>query len=345
MSNNKLKGVVIGAGYFAPFQLKAWKRIPEVSIGAVCDRDRGRAEIAATRFDIPRWYDDYRTLIDREKPDFVDVITPPDTHLAVCKYAASHRAAVICQKPLAPTFEQAQQLVNAMRKAGVRFMVHENWRWQPWYRQIKSIQQRGSIGEFIHFYFRMRTGDGWGENAYLERQPYFRDYPRLLIYETGVHFIDMFRFFFGEVRSVYTHMRRINPVIRGEDVAQVFLSFKNGPTALLDANRYNEAVETPDPRLTFGELRIDATGGHLEMDGCSRIRIKPLGKTMYDHPYAHESLNFAGESCYFLQRHFVECMKTGREFESEGMDYLRTLRVVEACYSSASEQRVVELGT
>jgi predicted dehydrogenase len=83
--------------------------------------------------------------------------------------------------------------------AGVRFMVHENFRWQPWYRKIKEVQKSQTIGDFTHIHLLTRFGDGWGENAYLDRQPFFRDYPQLLIYETGIHFIDTFRFLLGEV--------------------------------------------------------------------------------------------------------------------------------------------------
>ena len=104
-------------------------------------------------------------------------------------------------------------------------MVHENFRWQPWYRKIKSIQQAGSIGDFTHIYFRMRMGDGWSKNAYLDRQPFFRDYPRLLIYETGVHFVDTFRYLMGEILEVYANLRQLNPVIKGEDTGQVFFRF------------------------------------------------------------------------------------------------------------------------
>ena len=140
-------------------------------------------------------------------------------------------------------------------------MVHENFRWQPWYRKIKSIRQAGDIGEFTHIYFRTRTGDGWRENAYLDRQPFFRDYPRLLIYETGVHFVDTFRFLLGEVVEVYANLRRLNPVIRGEDTGQVFLRFESGATAIWDANRYNE-VESPrpaTPSVNCGSTRRGAT--------------------------------------------------------------------------------------
>ena len=339
---NRLKGVAIGAGYFSRFQYEAWSRIPEVEIAAICNRTEEKARAMMAQFGIPRYYGDWRAMIDHERPDFVDIITPPETHEEMCGYAAVRGVNVICQKPLAPALEISRRIVESARCAGVRFMVHENWRWQPWYRKIQQIQKSGAIGAFTHIHFLTRLGDGWGENAYLDRQPFFRDYERLLIYETGVHFIDMFRYLLGEVTSVYAQLRRLNPVIRGEETGQVFFRFANGATAIWDANRYNE-VESPSPRYTFGTMRIDAMGGHLTLDTEAHLRVKPLGQPGQDVEYPHANVNFAGDCVYTLQRHFVDCMREGREFESNGEDYLKTLAVVDAVYESAARGEVVRL--
>lgn len=326
-----MKGVGIGAGYFSRFHYEAWDRIPEVEIAAVCDLFEGRGQ-----------YTDWRQMIDAEKPDFVDIITPPPTHEEMCRYAADRGINVICQKPLAPDFETSERIVEHARAAGIRFMVHENWRWQPWYREIKQIQRADQIGEFTHLQFLMRLGDGWGDDAYLARQPFFRTYPRLLIYETGVHFVDTFRYLLGEVTDVFAHLKRLNPVIRGEDTGVVFFRFANGATAVWDANRYNE-VESPSPRYTFGTLRIDGNGGHLTMDTEANLRMKTLGEPARDIPYPHAHINFGGDCVHALQRHFVDCVLGGIPFESEGEDYLRTLRVVDAIYESAECGGVVQL--
>jgi predicted dehydrogenase len=331
----KLKGVALGAGYFAPFQYEAWTRIPEVEIVAMYNRTEDRAVAIMAKYGVPRYYGDWRQMIDVERPDFVDIITPPETHEEICRYAAERGAHIICQKPLAPTYETSERIVDFARDAGVRFMVHENFRWQPWYRAIKRLQTEATIGDFTHVHFSMRMGDGWGQDAYLARQPFFRDYPRLLVYETGVHFIDTFRFLLGDVTSVFANLRRLNPVIKGEDAGQLVLTFAGGATAIWDANRYNE-VEAVSPRYTFGHLRIDGMSGHLTMDTESNIRVKRLGEEARDHAYARENVNFAGDCVYFLQRHFVECMASGQEFESSGYDYLKTIRVVEAAYDSAA---------
>ncbi len=54
---------------------------------------------------------------------------------------------IICQKPLAPTYAESAAIVENARQAGVRFMVHENWRWQPWYREIKRLIENDELGE------------------------------------------------------------------------------------------------------------------------------------------------------------------------------------------------------
>jgi predicted dehydrogenase len=338
----RLKGAALGAGYFAPFQYEAWTRIPEVEMAAMYNRTEAKAAPLMARHGVARYYRDWREMIDVERPDFVDIITAPDTHEEICRYAAEHGVHIICQKPLAPTYEASRRIVECARRAGVRFMVHENFRWQPWYRAVKKIQGEGTIGDFTHILFSMRTGDGWGPDAYLARQPFFREYPRLLVYETGVHFIDTFRFLLGEVTSVFAHLRRLNPAIKGEDVGHLVLTFANGATAIWDASRYTE-VEAESPRFTFGEMRVDGTGGHLTMDAGSNIRVKRLGERGRNLEYDRADVNFAGDCVYFLQRHFVDCMLSGHEFESTGEDYLKTVQVVDAAYESASRANSVRI--
>ena len=331
---SKLRAVGIGAGYFSGFQYEAWNRIPEVRMVAISNRTESKAREKMAEHSISRYYADWREMIDCERPDFVDVITPPETHSEICAHAAARGAAIVCQKPLAPTLAESARIVRNAHESSVRFMVHENFRWQPWYREIKRMLDDGDLGDPTHLYFRMRTGDGWGDDAYLARQPFFRDYPKLLVYETAVHFIDTFRYLLGEVVEVYARLRRLNPVIRGEDTGQILLAFESGATAILDANRYNEA-EVDNPRFTFGELRLDASRGHLAMEADSSMRFKPLGGPIRPIEYERANVHFAGDCVYRLQRHFVDCLIGDREFESHGDDYLRTLAVVDAVYKSA----------
>jgi predicted dehydrogenase len=222
-------------------------------------------------------------------------------------------------------------------------MVHENFRFQPWHREIKQLLNDGVIGDRLHsLYFRMRQGDGWGEDAYLARQPYFREMPRLLVFETGVHFIDTFRFLGGEIDSAYSILRRLNPVIAGEDAGILVLQFRSGAVGVWDANRFNECNDQ-DPRYTFGEFLVEGSGGSIRLYLDGRITVQQLGQPEIPHPYHHERRNFAGDCVYTTQRHFVDCMLGDRPFETSGDDYLKTLVVQEAVYTSNDSRQAVRL--
>lgn len=338
----EFKGVGIGSGYFSPFQYEAWRRIPETTITAMCNRNKQRAEPIMKEYGIQRHYVDWKEMLEQEKPDFVDIITPPETHLEMCKFAADLGIDIICQKPLAPTLDEAIELVDYVQKKNVRFMVHENWRFQPWHREIKKLLAQGVIGELHTMNFRKRMGDGWGENAYIPRQPYFRDYPRLIVYENGIHFIDTFRFLAGEIRSVYARLRKMNPVIAGEDWAMIMFEFERDIVGLWDASRFNEP-NYPNPRYTFGEFLVEGYEGAIRLYGNGKMTIQPLGKDEINHKYHHENINFAGDCVYVTQRHFIDCLLSGDEFETNGTDYLRSLKVQEAVYQSAESKLPVHI--
>lgn len=337
----RLKAVVVGAGYFSQFHYEAWSRIPEVEVVAICDLDVMKAKQTAQYYGVPRFYDDIDEMLDKEKPDFIDIITPPAFHLSICQKAMAREIAIICQKPLVPSMEEAEELQLAIKASGVPFMVHENFRFQPWFREIKSLLDRGWIGDRYHsLYFRMRTGDGWPKDAYLSRQPYFRTMPRLLIYETGIHYVDVFRYLFGDITGVFAQLRKLNPAIAGEDCAMVLFQFANGASGVLDGNRFNES-DVEDPRYTFGEMLVEGNGGSIRLDMEGRIRVQPLGEASFEHEYVHHKRNFAGDCVYTTQRHFVECLLQGKSFETNLEDYLNNLRVQEAIYSSSTQGKLL----
>jgi len=344
-TSRKLRGVVLGAGYFSRFQYEAWQRISEVEIVAVANRSVEKARAAATEFGIPRAYawSELAAMFDTEKPDFVDIITPPETHLEAVSLAAARGIAIICQKPIAPTWAECVAVVETARRGGVRLMIHENFRWQPWYREMRRLLDAGALGELFSLTIRTRLGDGWQPDAYLARQPFFRTYPRLFVYETGVHFLDTFRYLGGEISSVYTRLQKRNADIKGEDAAQIVCGFASGATAILDASRYNEA-DTDDSRYTFGTVRLDGSKGHLELDLDGNLSLKLLGRPTRRLDYVHPRQGFAGDCVFHLQKHFVDRMRDGAPFENSGEDYLKTVDLVEACYRSQATGQVVVVG-
>ena len=338
----QLKGVCVGGGYFAQFHYEAWQRIPAAQISAIADTDKSAAEAVAVKFGIANVYSGFAEMLRMEKPDFVDIITPPATHLIFCKIAADLGINIIVQKPLAPTLQEAEEMVDYCKSKGVRLMVHENFRFQPWHREIKKLLDDQVIGQLFSLNFRMRMGDGWQPDAYLARQPYFRTMPRLLIYETGIHFIDTFRFLAGEVQTVYARLRRLNEEISGEDAGTVFFDFQSGANGVYDANRYNES-NFPNARYTFGEFLVEGSGGSIRLYNDGALTIQKLGEAEKSHAYTHQNLNFAGDCVFFTQSHFVECLLRDREFETSGSNYLNNVIVQEAIYESSDSQTIVHI--
>ena len=276
-------------------------------------------------------------MFDREKPDFVDIITPPPSHREICAEAGRRGIHIICQKPLAPTLAEARLIVEEASGHGVRFMVHENFRFQPWHREIRRQLECGAIGVKLHsLTFRSRMGDGWGEHAYIPRQPYFREYPQLLVYETGVHFIDTFRSLAGEITRVTAWLRRLNPVIKGEDCGLLVFEFANGAIGQWDANRYNEPPAGTDVRYTFGEFLLEGDAGSMRLDLNGRLTLQTLGGAETEIVYAHTRDGFAGDCVHATQRHFIDRLLDGRPFETGGVDYLKTLAVQDAVYRAAA---------
>ena len=339
-----LRGVSVGAGYFGQFHYDAWPRVSGAELVAVCDRDSARAASVAGKFGVPRSYADAAEMLDVERPDFIDIITPPDTHLSLTRIAAERGVHVLCQKALAPSVREAAQIVEEAGRAGIRFMVHDNFRFQPWHREFRRLLDRDAIGRLHSLSCRTRMGDGWQPDAYLARQPYFRTMPRLLIFETGVHFIDVYRYIAGEVTSVFARLRRLNGDIAGEDAGVVMFEFASGAVGVWDANRYNESLAT-DPRYTFGEFLLEGDRGALRLDDEGRMSVHRLGEGPREHAYAHDRRGFAGDCVHATLQHFVNGLRAGTPFETDGREYLKTLAVQEAVYASAASGAPADVTT
>src|SRR5688572_27083012 len=113
-----MRFAIFGAGFWAQYQLAAWRELPDMECVAIYNRTLAKAEALAKKFAVPRTYGDPEELLRREKPDFVDIITDIDSHSALVHLAAKHKVPVICQKPLAPTLAEAEEMVAVCRKAG-----------------------------------------------------------------------------------------------------------------------------------------------------------------------------------------------------------------------------------
>lgn len=334
-----LRVACTGTGYFSQFHYDAWSRMPGVDLVAVANRSPEKAREFAVKYGIPATFGTVAEMLDVVKPDVLDIITPPETHLAVIREAAARGVFVICQKPFCPTFEEAEEAVRIGEAAGIGIAVHENFRFQPWHRELKRLLDAGRIGQPYQITFRMRPGDGQGPDAYLNRQPYFQKMPRFLVHETAIHMIDVFRYLMGEISGVYADLRRLNPVIAGEDAGIAVFDFANGVKGLFDGNRLSDH-KAENRRLTMGEMWLEGSAGMLTLDGEGGIFWRPHGSNVDEPvPYTWEKIGFAGDCVFETQRHIVAHVRDGAPLMNSARDYLTNIRIENAVYQSSDERR------
>ncbi len=337
-----LRIAVAGCGYFSRFQYEAWREMVAVEIVGNCALDLAEAESVALEYGVARSFEDPQALLDAVKPDIFDIVTPPPTHLDLVREAAARGIATICQKPLAPSLAEAEALVEIAEEAGIMLAVHENFRFQPWYRELRRLIDMDWFGRLHAMAFRFRPGDGQGPRAYLDRQPYFQAMKRFLIHETIIHYIDTFRYLGGEVASVYAQLRRLNPVIAGEDAGIVMLGFQSGVSGLIDGNRLNDHPAA-NTRLTHGEFWLEGETGVMRLDGDGGLWWKAHGLPETRHDYVWRDRGFAGDCVYAFQRHVVDHLRDQGALETAGRDYLRNIRIEEAVYESDRSGHRVDL--
>ncbi len=334
-----LKVACLGAGYFSQFHHDGWRRADGAALVAVADHDIEKAKAAGTAA-----FDDLARMLAEAKPDILDIVVPPTAHADAIQCALDHCIpTIICQKPFCGTLAIAREMTAKAQAQGAQLIVHENFRFQPWFRAVKKAIDSGDIGDPLQGTFRLRPGDGQGPDAYLARQAYFQTMPRFMVHETGVHYVDTFRYLFGEISTVYADLHRDNPVIAGEDAGLVTFGHNTGVRTLLDANRLlDHAAE--NSRCTMGEGLFEGTKGTLTIDGNGAVYLRRFGAVTTQEILAPSQAKAFGGDCTFrLQAHVLGHLFDNLPLENSAEDYLTVMQVEGAIYQSAREGRKVQL--
>lgn len=343
--SNRLSVGAVGLGYFAQLHLDAWQAIDRVNLVAVTDRDPSKVAAAVRDRGVEGTVDLEAMLQASGSLDILDLAVPPSAHNGLIRQALGKVSVIICQKPFCENLEVASAVTGAAREAGTTLLIHENFRFQPWYRTLKAWLDSGQMGRVYQARFALRPGDGRGAEAYLMRQPTFQQMKRFLIHETGVHFLDLLPWLFGEVSAIYAETRQLNPVIAGEDAAMFILEHANGVRSVLDGNRLSDHV-AQNPRLTMGEMIVEGEQGTVKLDGFGALRFRRFGENteslLTPSAEGFDPQAFGGGCVEALNRHVVDAMDGHGAFENEAEQYLSVLELCEAAYRSAeSGHRIV----
>jgi predicted dehydrogenase len=337
-----LRFAVFGAGYWARHQLAAWNEVGEAICVAICDPIREKAAALAERFQIATVYTDPAELFRRERLDFIDVIAAPEAHAPLIRLAVLHRVPVICQKPLTPTLEESEAVTAECHSFGVPLLVHENWRWQTPLRELKQVLASGAIGPV--FRGRITYANSF---PVFDAQPFLRTLDRFILTDIGTHILDVARFLFGEAESLYCLTRRVNPNIRGEDVATVLLKMANGAAITCEMS-YASRVEHDRFPETF--VHVEGEKGSAELAPDYWVRLTTADGTL-SRRFPPPRYSWCEPGRELVQASMVPCLRnllaglTGTgEVETTAADNLKTLKLVFGAYASAETGRVVRPG-
>lgn len=345
------KFVLLGAGFWAGYQLAAWHEHPGVRCVGVCDPDRDKAAGLAARFGIAGVYTDANEALTQSGANFVDIVTPPYTHKALVLHCAELRLPVICQKPLAESVEDAHAMVEACRLAGVPLLVHENWRWQAPLRGLCNRVQHRDIG--APFRARLQFSSSF---PVFDNQPFLATLPRFILSDIGTHILDVARSWFGEAESVYCQTRKVNPKIAGEDVATVMLDM-GGVTVTCEMSY---ATHWRGERFPQTYALVEGSGGSLEVGEDYLLHHtrryyadepadwqRPSTETDRIPPpryaWADPTYDLVMASMVPCQADLLRHLRGEAYSENTGAENLETLRLVEAAYESARTGNVVRL--
>ena len=334
-----LRFAIFGTGFWSRFQLAAWRELEGIECVALYNRTRSKAEALAARFGVPAVYDNPEELLDKEKLDFIDIITDVDTHGKFVHMAAERGLPVICQKPMAPNLETAEAMVSNCRKAGVPLFIHENWRWQTPIRAVKRALDEGHVGRPFRARIQFVTSF-----PIVEYQPFLGELEQFILTDIGSHILDTARFLFGEAESLYCRTQRIHPGIKGEDVATVVMKMGQATTVLCEMSY---ASRTEHERFPETFVHVECEHGSVELSGDYWIHITTEDGThlrRYPPPryaWADPAFDVVHASIVPCNANILEGLRGKGTTETTGEDNFRTVRLVFASYESASTGKAI----
>ncbi len=256
---------IIGAGFIAAKKhLPAWLRLRrDVKIAAICDLDRARAEAVRRQFGIPTAYDDVRQMLDIERPDFVDVCTPPNTHADLAIAALQADSNVLIEKPLATSTAECERIIEAERGAKGRVGVAHTELFHPRVIEARQRIRRGDIGQLTG----MRIFYSTPVTLWTTDPGHFANrLPGGSIGETGPHVIYLSQAFIGPVREARVQARKILP-------QYPWSPFEDYRLELTGDNAASSIVLTYTSKHSAFLLELWGTEGIIKLDMQSKVLV------------------------------------------------------------------------
>jgi predicted dehydrogenase len=326
----------IGAGFIMrDVQLVAYRNAG-YNVAAITN-----GEVARLR-GIPQVYENWRELVADPSIEVLDVAVPPHAQAEILLAAARHAGhlkGVLAQKPLALNYREARQAVEACERAGLRVAVNQNMRYDQSIRALKTLLDRGWLGEPVLATIEMRAVPHW--------QPWARDYGRLTLLIMSIHHLDVFRYLFGEPESVYASARS-DPRTKfphRDGIALYLLEYASG----FRAAAWDDVWAGPAREDIYIRWRVEGTDGVAQgtigWPGYPNAVPSTISFTTKERPGCWISPRWSEvwfpDAFEGTMGELLASIAEDRTPVIGARDNLKTMALVEACYRSLERHRPV----
>ena len=347
----KIKILLIGSAFAGDLHMDAYSRIKDkIEIAAICSKDIPQAHALAARYGFTGYetFEDYAEAIEKTECDLVDICVPNFMHYDVCMKALNKNRDVICEKPLATTVSDGETMIKKADEIGKHIYYAEDWLFAPAVIRATEIIEEGAIGKPV--YLRARETHCGSHSPFAQTIKFCGGGCLLHL---GIHPV---AFILSYKNNEWTEITAtvsggfeknlIHKKLEGEDWACCSIKFKDGTTAVVEAN-YVTSGGMEDMIDFYGDkgvLHIDLNfSGPIScfsIPGMKYTVEKAEITNGWSRPAVDEKLNlgYVGEI-----NHFVDCCANNKPAKNglRGIDGLNALKVVDACYRSAREGRVI----
>jgi predicted dehydrogenase len=337
----KVRVGLIGTGTWGNIHAQTYTEYSRAALAAVCDQSEERARKAAAQYGVSDVYTDYRKMLKDGGIDAVAIVTPDFAHREIIEEAARAGKHIIVEKPLATTQEDLARIVEAVTKAGVKFMVDFHNRWSPPLVVARDDIEQGKLGDLVSGYLRLNNP------LSVPLKMLAWSAASSILWFLGSHAVDTLRYLFqDEIVRVYSVSR--SGVLRDQgldvaDIYQTILEFGNGIIATLE-NHW--IMPDSSPKLNDFKVNILGSKGMISMDLTHNQLIERYLPNGCDRPDVSGSLLIGGHHVGFVYesiKHFVDCVADGKEPAVTLDDGVRVSKVILAILESAKMREPVKV--
>lgn len=343
----KVKVLLLGAAFAADLHADAYSRLRDkAEIVGIVDKDPERVKALADRYGFTGYsvYDSFEKAIDEAECDVVDICLPNFLHHDAAILALKKGRDVICEKPLATTVEDAIDMVKTAEKHGRRIYYAEDWLGSPSLAKAIEIVNSGAIGELK--FVRARECHCGSHSPFAQTVKYCGGG---CMVHLGVHPVGFMLAIKNNEWSELVALTSgggennlIHRSMEGEDWAGALMRFKDGTTAVLEANYVTSGgmEDSIDFYGTEGCLHVDLTFSSsihaYSIKGLDYTVEKAEVTTGWSRPAVDEKYNLGYVSEI---EHFMDCIAEGKDAKVglRGIDGLETLKVINLIYKSDRE--------